>query len=358
MLDDALTDAVNSLAKQLRSIDASIRQESKVIESVKKRLKATRAEGAEVEEAIARHVDDVAALKLRKFLSIDQGQSIVLRQKQIAQDRLDSRRGEVRDMRKNLFSRVNSFMRDSKRYQSGLDSREIQQSMDSADKVCKAHDSDVPRLEERESRAAAEAANLEKETQKFAVQLENLEEYISWLREAMVKMREERDDVDEQMALRRREQRESAEESIVAADILAHQHEKQLLQDRIDVLVMEHMHEQEEIAKLRKAFDHVAPLGSSRSNHQAPRFHSSAQSIHPGPTFVTARNLLPAHEQDKPRQARRKPRTAPPSAAKERQKAPGSSKDQKNHKPKHQNHAAGASQSFVDVFGGRKFTHG
>ena len=67
MIDDELTKAVNALAKQLRGIDASIRQESKVIDAMKAEIKASRLGNAEAETEIDVMIDRIAALRVKKI---------------------------------------------------------------------------------------------------------------------------------------------------------------------------------------------------------------------------------------------------------------------------------------------------
>ena len=70
MIDDELTKAVNALAKQLRGIDASIRQESKVIDAMKAEIKASRLGNAEAETEIDVMIGRIAALRVKKIKEV------------------------------------------------------------------------------------------------------------------------------------------------------------------------------------------------------------------------------------------------------------------------------------------------
>ena len=81
MIDDELTKAVNALAKQLRGIDASIRQESKVIDAMKAEIKASRLGNAEAETEIDVMIDRIAPRIENTTVTIDTYTQIIMKRR-------------------------------------------------------------------------------------------------------------------------------------------------------------------------------------------------------------------------------------------------------------------------------------
>ena len=224
MIDDELTKAVNALAKQLRGIDASIRQESKVIDAMKAEIKASRLGNAEAETEIDVMIDRIAALRVKKIKEVAAEQRGVLNKKNLARERTERARRTAASIRADVMASLSAFLEGTKEHHANLNACRIEAEIDHFKTTKASYQSEYAKLEG--------AASAKERRRKNSLQLEHLGEYISWLSQAKNKLREDQRDLDAQINRRRLEQYEDADESLVAADILSLQHQRQILQDR------------------------------------------------------------------------------------------------------------------------------
>jgi len=232
MIDDELTKAVNALAKQLRGIDASIRQESKVIDAMKAEIKASRLGNAEAETEIDGMIDRIAALRVKKIKEVAAEQRGVLNKKNLARERTECARRTAASIRADVMASLSAFLEGTKEHQANLNACRIEAEIDYFKTTKASYQSEYAKLEDETKSALEKAASAKERRRKNSLQLEHLGEYISWLSQAKNKLREDQRDLDAQINRRRLEQYEDADESLVAADILSLQHQKQILQDR------------------------------------------------------------------------------------------------------------------------------
>ena len=159
-----------------------------------------------------------------------------------------------------LRAQYDAFLADNEDYLKELDASRLGKTLEDAKKMKAKFLARFPGLEQREEAAISEVDKITERKHKRYKQLQNVEDYISWLTQGKENLNKEQAEVEAQLAARRKEHRESPEESIIAADILTLHHQKQTMQDKVDVLIMKEMQEQQEIAKLRKALDHSVGL--------------------------------------------------------------------------------------------------
>lgn len=260
MLEDSLTDAVNSLAKQLRTFDASIRREDKAIESMKIDLAAARALKSKSARDVDSLAEEVALLRLRKVEEVESKLQETISKRQIANQRSQEAKDDMKREKSDLRAQYDAFLADNEDYLKELDASRLGKTLEDAKKMKAKFLARFPGLEQREEAAISQVDKITERKHKRYKQLQNVEDYISWLTQGKENLNKEQAEVEAQLAARRKEHRESPEESIIAADILTLHHQKQTMQDKVDVLIMKEMQEQQEIAKLRKALDHSVGL--------------------------------------------------------------------------------------------------
>ncbi len=224
-----LAEAVNSLAKELRSIDSLIRQESKVIDARKSDLITLRTKKEKIQAAFDQSVGDI--VKLQRGQHHERKLKGLSERREKAEKQINEMEEELDEVKLSLLSKLEWFEEITRIYQKELSTERLTQQFDAAAEIEEAYQTDFPHMKQAEKDLEKERSSISKKHEIHKLQLENVEEQIAFLKSSKKRLDRELLEVQAQLSKTRNEN-QNPEDEFIAADILCVQHEKQKLEKR------------------------------------------------------------------------------------------------------------------------------